>query len=103
MMRLNNLVSYTFILGLLIITFMTGCSEDEPTGDITHIDLNDADGGYNDSYYLDIDAAGESEFVFNTSLIADATGDHLQFKIFPGLATVSLVQLAAWRCYRMVS
>ena len=81
MILLHNLVTYTLISGLLIL--IAGCSEDKLRSDITYIDLTDANVGYNDPYYLDIDTDGESEFVLNTSLIADAVGDHLQFRIFP--------------------
>lgn len=66
MIRLIVLLRSTVLFGLFLSTFATGCSEDDPTSDIIHVNLNEADFGYNDPYHLDINGDGESEFIFDT-------------------------------------
>jgi hypothetical protein len=60
-----------------------GCSEVHPVDkqEIIHIHLEDAKAGYNQSFALDINDDGNSEFVFSATLIADVVGDHLRFAI----------------------
>ncbi len=72
-----------FLLLFPAILIAAGCEDDTPASKpgIVHIHLDDVKVRYNQPVPLDVDDNGDSEFVFNATLIADAIGDHLRFTI----------------------
>jgi hypothetical protein len=76
---MKRIVSILFLFTLLI-----ACdNEPEIQQGITYIDLQDVTAGHNKLFSLDIDQDGDTEYVFTTTLAADAAGDQLQFMIYP--------------------
>jgi len=74
------------ILSMIIISFAS-CEQDEGVQpSIKYIDLNDITAGQSQSFSLDIDKDGDTEFLFTTLLTEDQSGDQRQFIILPARA-----------------
>lgn len=75
------------IIFLSIITFFVSCEQDESVQlPIKYVDLKDTPASQDQSFGLDIDGDGDTEFLFTTRLTADQSGDQLQFIITPSQA-----------------
>ncbi len=75
-----------FFCSFLIISFSSCEQEEALEPSIKYLDLNDIKASQSQSFSLDIDRDGDTEFLFNTLLVADESGDQRQFLITPARA-----------------
>lgn len=72
---------------MILSVFLLGCTEEsvKPVIEIEHRSI-DALVGYNESYALDVDQDGETDFLFTTSLFEEDDIVHLAYSIYPARA-----------------
>jgi len=81
---MKQLITFS-ILVLLVISF-SSCEKEALQPSIKYTNLNDMKASQSQSFSLDIDGDGATEFLFTTLLVADQSGDKRQFIISPARA-----------------
>ncbi len=76
-----------FIVLLLISYFISSCQQDEIVQPaIRYVNLSGAITNHEQSYHLDIDQDGDTDFLFTTVFLTDELGAQYQFLVYPSRA-----------------